>query len=252
MAVHALVLLHGYPFDHSLWDHVIPLLAPDIRVLAPDLRGFGGQPPGPDEPSLGRMADDIERLLDEQDIGRAVVAGMSMGGYVALAFAEHFPERLAGLGLISTQTMADSDEAKAGRRTMIAKVRREGPGVAAAAAIPKLFAPENSNNPELIRFPTRGAERAGIDGIAWALEAMARRPDRSHVVRSLAVPVLVVQGAHDKFIPAERARQMAALAGHSRYVEIAQAGHGTPIESPDVVADALNELVKQSYEPGAN
>jgi pimeloyl-ACP methyl ester carboxylesterase len=246
MSAPVLLLIHGYPFDHTLWDHVIALLDREIQVLAPDLRGFGGQPTGDAEPSLEQLADDLGLLLEQRQISRAVVAGMSMGGYVALAFAERHRERLAGLGLISSQTWADTDEARAGRRAMIEKVRREGAAVAAQAAIPKLFAPENSSRPELIQFPTDGAERAGVAGITWALEAMARRPDRTNIFKSLRVPVLVLHGRQDKFIPADRAREMAKLPSNARYVEIQEAGHATPIEAPRQVAEALEDLVRRS------
>jgi 3-oxoadipate enol-lactonase len=174
MSAPVLLLVHGYPFDHTLWGLVLPFLDQSIRVLAPDLRGFGGRPTGNEEPSLEWLADDLERLLDEQQVSRATVAGMSMGGYVALTFAERHPERLAGLGLISSQAAADTVEGRASRRAMIEKVRAGGPGVAAEAAIPKLFAPENGRRVELRRFAAAGADRAGVAGITWALEAMAR------------------------------------------------------------------------------
>ncbi len=246
MSTPVLLLIHGYPFDHTLWDPVRPLLDKDIQLLTPDLRGFDGQAPENVEPSLDRWADDLARLLDQQQADRAVVAGMSMGGYVALAFAERHAQRLAGLGLISSHVWADTDDARAGRRTMIETVRRQGPAVAAQTAIPKLFAANNASRPELTRFPLMGAERAGVPGITWALEAMARRPDRSGVFKALRVPVLVLHGLDDKFIAPDRAREMARLPKDARYVEIPEAGHATPIEAPRQVAEALNDLVRRS------
>lgn len=248
MNVPALVLLHGYPFDHTLWDQVAASIGGDLKILTPDLRGFGGQPASADPPSLDRMAEDINRLLDQHEIGRAVIAGMSMGGYVALAFAQHYPGRLAGLGLVSTQARADTEEAKAGRRAMIEKIRREGPDTAAQAAIPKLFAREHANRPEFVRFPATGAAKAGAEGLAWALEAMARRPDRTPLLESVRVPVLVIHGVEDQFIPAEKAKEMAKLAADSAYLEIPNAGHATPVEAPAAVAQGLVELMKRSYE----
>src|SRR5438105_1552427 len=153
MSSPALLLIHGYPFDHALWGWVTPLLDKNIHVLTPDLRGFNGDSPGPDDPSLEQMADDLDLLLREHAIKRSVVAGMSMGGYVALAFAERFPARVLGFGLISSQAAADTDEARTSRRAMVEKVQREGVDVAIQAVIPKLFAPENSDRSELIRFP---------------------------------------------------------------------------------------------------
>ena len=252
MKTPALILVHGYPFDHTLWDHVIPLLGTGVEVWAPDLRGFGGAPVNGEEPALGRMADDIRALLDQHNLGRVVLAGMSMGGYVALAFADHYPGRLAGLGLISSQTYADSDEARANRRAMIQKIRRDGVAVAAKAAVAKTFAPANSQRPELARFPIAGAEKAGSEGLAWALEAMARRPDRSTVLKELRIPTLIVHGLEDQFIPTERVRQMASLATDGRLVEIPGAGHATPLEAPQPVAEALLDLVRRSSEQAAS
>src|SRR5205823_3719468 len=111
--------------------------------------------------------------------------------YVALAFAERHPRQLAGLGLINSQTLADTKETRAGRRTMMEKVRREGTRAATNAALPKLFAPANAAKKDLASFAIHGAEQAGVAGITWALEAMARRPDRTSVLQKLPVPVLL-------------------------------------------------------------
>ena len=135
-----LVLIHGYPLDHTMWFGVIAALGAGVRTIAPDLRGFGKAGPPSGEPSLDEMAQDIIGVLDRENIPRAVFAGMSMGGYIALAIAEMARERVGGLALIDSQTYADTDEARASRREMIAKVHAEGPLVAAHATIPKMFA----------------------------------------------------------------------------------------------------------------
>src|SRR5437762_12764210 len=145
-----LVLLHGYPFNHTMWNEVMARV--NSEVIAPDLRGFGQTPVGDDEPSIDSMADDILHLLDERRIERGIVAGFSMGGYVALSFAERYAHRLAGFGLINSQALPDTPEARAGRRAMIDKVRREGPQAAADAAVPKLFAKGHDGKKELVRF----------------------------------------------------------------------------------------------------
>jgi pimeloyl-ACP methyl ester carboxylesterase len=242
MSATVLVLLHGYPFDHTMWDHVVALLPIGTPLVVPDLRGFGDAPARGDDPSIDRMADDVADLLAEKNIARAVVAGMSMGGYVALSFAQRYKERLQGLGLISTQAAADTEQVRVARTEMIERVRREGPSAAVQGVISKLFAPENANRPELTRFPLLGGEKAGVEGISWALQAMARRPDRSEILRSLQIPVLVLHGAKDQIIPAQRARDMADLP-RANYVEVPNAGHATPLEAPDAVARALLDLL---------
>ncbi len=246
MPLPALILIHGYPFDHSMWNPVVVDLANQTKIITPDLPGFGDNPCENAEPSLDLMADDIAELLEFHHLKRAVVVGMSMGGYVALAFAERHKDRLAGIGLISTQTTADNFETQQARRTLIKKVRTEGTKAAADALSPKLFAAVNQFNADLIRIPNEGAAKSGVDGICWALEAMARRPDRTGILSTLKIPTLILHGEEDKIIPVERARQMARLIPDANYVELPGAGHATPMESPKAVANALLALLHRS------
>jgi pimeloyl-ACP methyl ester carboxylesterase len=224
-----LILLHGYPFDGSMWKLTRKHLVWDGQVIAPNL-----WPTGTPDPSLEVVADDLAPLVP----GPAVIAGFSMGGYVALALAERHPHLVSAIVLINSQSVADSDEVRQGRRTMIEKVKKEGIRPATDAALPKLFAKQD---PELTRYPLKGAERAGAHGITWALEAMARRPDRTAVLQRLEKPTLIVHSAEDKFIPVTRARDL-ANALQATYVEISGAGHCTPLEAPEKVAAALSEF----------
>lgn len=245
MTLPPLILIHGYPFDHTMWKFVITALGNKTKVLAPDLPGFGDNPAENAEPSLDLMADDVAELFEFHNITHAVVAGMSMGGYVALAFAERHKHRLAGLGLISTQAFADSPEAQQARRAMIEKVRRAGTSPALDAVMPKLFSETNRDNAELKQFPISGSQNAGAAGICWALEAMARRPDRTSVLRALEVPASVIHGSDDKLVPCERAREMSRLIPDSQYVSV-PAGHASPLEAPQEVANALLGLLQRS------
>jgi pimeloyl-ACP methyl ester carboxylesterase len=236
-----LVLLHGYPFNNSMWQKVISRLSPELRVIALDLPGFGREPVLNVEPSIDAMADHIARLLDREQIDKALVAGFSMGGYVALALTERRRTRVAGLALINSQPFADSDEVRAGRRTMVERVRKEGPQAAVAAALPKLFAPARANDPGLRAYAEDGARLAGVPGITWALEAMARRPDRT--AAAAPVSLLILHSALDLFIPVERIRNFASSLPQAVYVELPDAGHATPLEEPDAVASALSNWV---------
>jgi pimeloyl-ACP methyl ester carboxylesterase len=224
-----LILLHGYPFDSSMWKLTRKHLAWKGKVIAPNL----WPTPSP-EPSLEMVADDLAPLVP----GPAVIAGFSMGGYVALALADRHPHLVAAIALINSQSAADTDEVRQGRRTMVEKVKKEGIRPATDAALPKLFAKQD---PALTRYPLKGAERAGAEGITWALEAMARRPDRTPVLQRLGQPILIVHSAEDKFIPVTRARDLASVL-KAKYVEIDGAGHCTPLEAPEKVAAALSEF----------
>ena len=238
-----LVLIHGYPLDHTMWFGVIAALGGGVRVIAPDLRGFGksGAPHG--EPSVDAMAQDVINQLDRENIPRAVIGGMSMGGYVALALAELAREKVAGLALINSQTYADTDEARNGRREMIEKVKASGPRVAAEAIIPKMFIPARANNPDFQKFPINGAEAAGVEGICWALEAMARRPDRSHVIAEATFPTLILHSDEDRLITMEKARKMAELNPQTHFATVKAAGHGAAMAVPDEVANYLRKFL---------
>lgn len=227
-----------------MWYGVIAALGGGVRTIAPDLPGFGRSGPPVGEPSIDAMAEAILANLKNEGVERAVFAGMSMGGYVALALAEIAKEKVAGLALVNSQTFADTDEARAGRRQRIKKVRAEGAVAAAHAVIPQLFSPKRTDNPDFQRFPIEGAEKAGIEGIAWALEAMARRPDRSAIVSEAKFPVLVVHGADDRLIPVEKARQIAALNPKTHFVLVKGSGHGAAVETPDEVASALRKFLE--------
>jgi pimeloyl-ACP methyl ester carboxylesterase len=237
-----LVLVHGYPFDHHMWDAVIASLGKTVPILALDLPGFGGRPLLPVEPSIEALADDLATELARRKIERVVLAGMSMGGYVALAFAERHASQVAALGIVSSQSIADTDEIRAGRLAMISKVATDGPDAAVEAAIPKLFSPQNARNNALTAIPHAGARSAGVEGIQWALRAMAGRQDRTGVLRALRVPISIIHGTEDQLIPVDRALQLAESLPGAEWAPIPGAGHATPLEAPTEVASALQRL----------
>lgn len=238
------VFIHGYPLDHTMWFGVIAALGAGVRSYTPDLPGFGKTAPLGGEPSIEALAHSVLDLLKRENVERAVIAGMSMGGYIALAMAEMAPQKFAGLALISSQPFADSDETRAQRREMIKKVRSEGAYAAAKAIIPKFFAPSRADDPTYQRFPLEGAEAAGIEGVSYALEAMARRADRSSLIANAPFPTLILHGAEDKIVPLEKAREVAALNPNAFFVPVKNSGHGAVIESPDEAAAALRRFLE--------
>ena len=251
-----LLLIHGYPFDHTMWFSTIASLGSKAKVIAPDLPGFGKEPAlRGTKPSMEAYADFLVRQLGDYHYEKVAVAGMSMGGYVALAFAEKHPSRITCLGLISSQPAADTPEAKQARKEMIQKIQQLGPSAASEAILPKLFAEENATNAELRKYAEVGAERAGREGLSWALEAMAARPDRSRFLNSIDYPVLIFHGVEDKIVPIAKARAAAELCQKPIFIEARRAGHATPLEAPDQVANALVRLVrayKESLPPEPN
>ncbi len=216
-----LVLLHAFPLDARMFDPLRPLL-PGITLITPDQRGFGTTDLGAVEPDLAHAADDVIAVLDARGIGRVVVGGVSMGGYVALRLLADHPERLAGLVLADTRSTADTPDAAAARQAKAAD--------ADAGRLPSgadLVAPllGRSVAEPVRRLAATIASDATAAAFAWAQRAMAIRPDSTATLAAAAIPVLVVVGAEDTVTPPIEARALAAVAGRATLVEIAESGH---------------------------
>jgi pimeloyl-ACP methyl ester carboxylesterase len=240
-----LVLVHGYPLDHSMWQGQIDGPASRCRVIAPDLRGFGASDVVPGVATMQQMADDIAGLLDALAIKEPIVfCGLSMGGYVAWQFALRHRQRLAKLVLCDTRAVADTPEAAQGRRKTAETVLVRGAGVAAESLIPKLFAASTiTDAPQLVEQTRQVILRTSPEGIAAALHGMAERPDVTAQLSQLDVPALVICGQHDGISPPAEMRQIASQLPHARYVEIADAGHMAPLEQPIVVNAAIEQFL---------
>ncbi|MBD5786268.1 alpha/beta fold hydrolase [Cellulosimicrobium terreum] len=238
-----LVLLHAFPVDHRMWADVVPALPGEFPVVTLDLPGMGASPAGPDDPSLETSADATADALSRLGVTRAVVAGLSMGGYVALALAERSPELVAGLGLLDTKSTADADEARA-NRLRIADEATSSQTVDAVLGMPAVLLGETSHaaRPHLTARLEAWIREQRPAGIAWSQRAMAARPDRTHVLQAFDGPVAVVVGEEDRVTPASEAEHMAAAAPQAQLVQVAGAGHLSAIEDPAAVADALADL----------
>ena len=254
-----LVLLHGFPLDHRMWLDVTDLLAGDRTVYAPDLPGFGSSPSGPDVAgglgldrdvaSLEVMADGVAAAMRAAGVDRAVVAGLSMGGYVAMALAERHPELVAGLGLIDTKPTADDEAARARRlelaETVVAEMRVDAVfGMRTSV----LGATNRVARPDLVERIERWIRDQGPHAVAWAQRAMAARPDRTEVLRTFDGPAVVVVVDEDEMVSIEVAHQMAQTLRDARLVVVPRAGHMTSNESPEPVASALTALLRRAEE----
>jgi pimeloyl-ACP methyl ester carboxylesterase len=232
-----LVLLHGYPLDHHLWDEVAPLLEDTFDLILPDLRGFGESTTVDSFYAMEDFASDIAGLLDQLDIQKAAIAGHSMGGYVALAFARLFPQRVRGLGLVSSQAAADSTERKNGRYKSAAEVADKGVG-----SVVEAMAPKFTSDKKLQAFARRSMERQPPAAYIGALKAMAERVDATPILSSFTFPVILVHGDADQLIPIDRAREVKAALPKARLVEISGAGHMPMMEGAQKTAQALKSL----------
>lgn len=234
-----LVLLHAFPLDSRMFDPVRDSLAAKVRLLTPDLRGFGqgtalGEPLP--EPALGLLADDVAVQLDDLGIDQAIFGGVSMGGYVALAVLRKYPARVAGLLLVDTRSGGD-DSAALERRRAAAERADNGDIASGAAAIVPLVAP--GSDPALTGWLAGIAGGVPAATIGWAQRAMAARPDSTELLAGTGFPVLVVVGEQDAVTPPAAARQMAAAAPEAELVELPGVGHLSPAEDPAGFADAV-------------
>jgi 3-oxoadipate enol-lactonase len=232
-----LVFLHGYPLDRTIWDTVTTMLEADFDVLAPDLRGFGASPVFPPTYALTDMAGDVLVLLNKLKLDSVVLAGHSMGGYVALALARAYPERVAGLALIASQAIADTPEKRQARYDTANLVAEQGVA-AIAQAMPARLTPDERLHPRLKALIS--AQHA--DGVTGALLAMAERPDSTPLLGQFSFPTLILHGEQDALIPLEQARATHAAAPNSRLVSLPEAGHMPMLECARETAQALRAM----------
>ncbi len=232
-----LMLIHGYPLDHTSWAEVASLLENEFDVILPDLRGFGQSTTLETPYTMSDMADDLAGLLDHLEIEKVALAGHSMGGYVALAFAKKYPQRVSGLGLVSSQAAADSPEGKDRRYQTAADVAQKGVGVVADAMTPKLSA-----DVRVQAFVRVVIGQQNPSAVIGALKAMAGREDQMSNISSVAFPVVLIHGDADVLIPIDRAREIKAVLPSVRFVELRGAGHMPMMEFPNETADGVKFL----------
>jgi pimeloyl-ACP methyl ester carboxylesterase len=239
-----MVLLHAFPLDSRMWLPQVEALG-GYQAIVPDLRGFGaGAGLAGEVSDMDLLADDIVTLLDDRKLDRVVLCGLSMGGYVALAFARRHPDRLGGLVLCDTRPGADGDDARAARLAMAERVLAEGVEFLPEVMIPRLLGETTRRDqPDLVQTVTRTILDQHPRGIAAAQRGMAARPDSTDVLRRISVPTLVITGLEDELVGPEESREMAAAIRDSRLVQVPGAGHLVNLEKADMVNEALLDFL---------
>lgn len=236
-----LMLLHAFPLSSAMWLAQREALAGTCRVLTPDLRGFGGSPLGSDEPSLDEMADDVAALLDAKGLDSVVLGGLSMGGYVAMAFARRHPDRLAGLVLADTKATADSEDAKANRRRIADEIESDPEStVLVDAVLPTLLGATTKSQRAMVAGRVKAlVQAAPAPAVAWAQRAMADRPDSRESLAAVSVPTLVVVGDEDTLSPPDEAQQIVDALPDATLAVLSGAGHLSAVEAPEPFAEAV-------------
>lgn len=239
-----LVLLHGYPLDRRMWRNQLDALSSDFRVIASDLRGFGQSPRAAKSFSLGDLADDVYALMGSLGLSKVVLCGLSMGGYIAGAFAARYPAALAGLILVDTKAEADTADGKAARDKMIALVREKGSTAVAEQMMPKMLAPATlKENESLVKELRAMMEACPVTTLEYAQSAMRERPDYTADFARLGVPTLVIVGEQDAMISSDIAKRTAASIPGATLHMVPGAGHLAPMENPADVNGAIRTFM---------
>lgn len=240
-----LVLVHGFPLDHTVWVAQTRGLADVARVIAPDLRGCGGSGTTSGAVTIEAYADDIVALMDALGVQRAIVGGLSMGGYIAFALYKKYHERVRGLVFADTKPGADSADGKKGRDDNIALVREQGARAIAEKMLPKMLTPDTISTRPAVADAVRDLmARQPVNGIIAQLGAMRDRPDSTPVMAQIDVPTLIVTGADDTLIPPKEAEAMRNAIRGAQLVSIPQAAHLANFERPEAFNDAVRDFVK--------
>lgn len=242
----AYLLLHAFPVGANLWEPQIHNIPEGWRLITPDLRGFGGSTEldSPSALSMADYSDDVVDLLEELGVKQAVIGGCSMGGYAALGLYQARPDLFDGLVLANTRAGADSPEARANRRNMLALVDREGPSGVAREMTPKLIGKTTKEtNPSVEANVRRLIKQQSPVAIRSAIHRMMHRTDSMPVLAQVSVPSLVITGEEDEMIPVDESRKMAAAITGASLVIVPGAGHLANMEQPDAFNNALNSFL---------
>ncbi len=242
------VLLHGFPLSSGIWDPIRPALEQVVRLITPDLRGFGGSDASEGDYDVDTMADDILRLADVLGLEKFVLGGHSMGGYVALRIAACQPARLLGLVLVDTRAEADSFEARARRNASIDWIRRRGSADFLADFIPNLLSPETRRRArrfvdELLLLAAEVPDHVLIGCLA----GMRDRPDSTSLLPGIDVPALVITGKEDTVTPPSVAETMARRLPRATLAVIPEAGHTPMVERPVTTADVISAFLRKHF-----
>lgn len=246
-----LLLIHGFPFDHTMWELQIEALSGSCHVIAPDLRGYGGSSMLDTDATvgvdMGTYAADLGDVLDSLEVVEPVIlCGFSMGGYILWQFANRYPERVKAIILCDTRAAGDSPEASAGRVKMAETIADTGVDPLVEGLTPKLLA-ENTlaERPEIVEQVKTMIQEASPAAIASSQRGMARRPDVRNQLGTYDWPALVLCGIEDKISPLDEMREIASQLPQAKFIEVADSGHMTVLENPKAVNAALRDFIDE-------
>ena len=240
----SVVLLHPFPANHEFWLPVAQYLSPRYRLIMPDLRGHGESDIGEGPATMAKHAADIARVMDDADVGRAPMVGVSIGGYALFEFWRQQRGRVAALGLLNTKAPADSAQAQAGRLQAAAEVMERGTEVFFQSMIPRLLGKTTrETRPDLVEGALQMMREMSPADVAAVQRGMAERPDSVDTLKTINVPALLVTGDEDILTGVNEAELMHRHIAGSELRVFPKAGHYSPWEQPETAGRLLRQFL---------
>jgi 3-oxoadipate enol-lactonase len=240
------VFLHGFPFDHQMWNNQINKFNSNFYIITYDMRGLGESDPGDGQFTIEQFTDDLLFVLDELELKNPVLCGLSMGGYIALRAVEKIKDRFSGLMLCDTKSAADTNEAKINRALGIKRINTEGVKNYVGDFVPNCFCEYSlENKKELVAELIYRSQHSSPIGVKGCLLAMAGRTDTSGYLSNISIPVLVLCGEEDNLTTPDVMMGMADKIHNSEFYTIPKAGHLSPVENPEAVNKHIENFLKK-------
>ena len=238
-----IVFLHAFPLNRTMWAQQEADLSAQFRTITIDLRGHGESDAPLWRYTLDQATDDVRALLDHLSIPQALFVGLSMGGYILLAFHRKYADRVKGMVLADTRAQADTAEGREGRFQMAQIAYKQGPSAIADLMLPKLLSPETiQSRPEIVQRVRTMIEGNQMSGIVGDLMAMTERPDSMPLLKQIACPTQIIVGELDQATPPADAKLMADQIPHAKLALIPNAAHLANIEQPEMFSAIVGEF----------
>jgi pimeloyl-ACP methyl ester carboxylesterase len=238
------VLLHPFPANHEFWIPVAQMLNSRYQLILPDLRGHGDSEVGEGPAFMEKHAADIARVMDDADVGRAAMVGVSIGGYALFEFWRKYRGRAAALILIDTKATADAPEARNARLQAANDVMERGTEPFIEGLLPKLIGETTrKTRPDLVETARKMMLKMSPEDISQVQRGMAARPDSIETLKTINVPTLIVAGDEDILTPVPEAELMRKHIAGSQLQLIPKAGHYSPFERPEEAGRMLRQFL---------
>lgn len=239
-----IIFIHGFPFDHIMWDYQTEVLNSKYFCISYDIRGLGESPAGDGQYTMEMFADDLLNIIKEKKLKKPVLCGLSMGGYIVLRAVEKDENLFGALILCDTKSAADNNDAKLKRAAAIKNINDTGVKKFVEEFIPNCFAEESIQKPgSVYRETLNRSSGFSATGIKGCLLAMAGRTETTEYLSEVKIPVLIICGEKDKLTPPYVMKEMTDLIADFEFHLIPGAGHVTPLESPDLVNKIIEDFL---------